>query len=338
MCVGAGANPVGHDDHRGGALRDLRRGVKIAYCPPQMRRAGFLVLIPLAAIGACQTNDQIFGRDAGRRTGTDSGATPMDGGADATVFYSGVVLAKATQGADGGTYMAFADFVADRIPPLEAQPPGSCSCTFDVSAPLYRRPPDVGTITVAPIDLPAVPPPLVTLTPFGPSLDYPGAQGTADLGLEWYLKPGGYPYADSLAWSPGSSLVVSAPGHNVPGFSATLLTGAPLAGVTPSFDGPVAIDRSQGFQVSWTPDQTPNELVMLTIRQIAPGAEPACFCVAADAAGDLLLGADILLQFATNQISGSIELERFTLATVQDGSTTIELVGATALQTTATIQ
>ena len=262
----------------------------------------------------------------------------MDGGADATVFYSGVVLAKATQGADGGTYMAFADFIADRIPPLESQPPGSCSCTLDASAPLFTRPPDVGTITVAPIDLLTVPPPLATLMPFGPSLDYPGFQGTADLGLDWYRRPGGYPYADSLAWSPGSSLVVSAPGHDVPGFSATLLTGAPLAGVTPSFDGPVAIDRSQGFQVSWTPDQTPNELVMLTIRQIAPGSETACFCVAADAAGDLLLGADVFFEYATNQLSCSIELERFTLSTVQDGSVTIELVGATALQTTATLQ
>jgi hypothetical protein len=305
---------------------------------PQMRSAGFLVLIPLAAIAACQANDQISGRDAGRRTGTDAGATPMDGGDDATVFYSGVVMAKATQGADGGTYMAFADLVAERIPPLELQAPGSCNCTQDVSAALFTRPPDVGTITVAPIDLLTVPPPLVTLTPFGPSLDYPGFQGTADLGLDWYLRPGGYPAAYSLPWSPGSSLVVSAPGHAVPGFSATLFTGAPLAGVTPSFDGPLAIDRSQGFQVSWTPDQTPNELVILTIRQIAPGAETACFCVAADAAGDLLLDADVSFQYATNQLSCSIELERFTLSTVQDGSATIELVGASALQTTATFQ
>jgi hypothetical protein len=258
----------------------------------------------------------------------------MDGGAEAPVFYSGVVLAKATQGADGGSYMAFADFVSDRIPPLESQAPG-CGCTLDVSAPLFTRPPDVGTITVAPIELLTEPPPLVTLTPFGPSLDYPGFQGTADLGLDWYLRPGGYPSADSLAWNPGSSLVVSAPGHDVPGFSATLLTGAPLAGVTPSFDGPVAIDRSQPFQVSWTPDQTPNELVMLTIRQIAPDAEAACFCVAA---GDLLLGPDVFFQFATNQLSCSIELERFTVSTVPAGSATIELVGATALQNTATLQ
>jgi hypothetical protein len=77
---------------------------------------------------------------------------------------------------------------------------------------------------------------------------------------------------------------------------------------------------------------------MLTIRQIAPGAETACFCVAADAAGDLLLGADVLFQYATNQLSCSIELERFTLWTVQDRSATLELVGATALQTTATLQ
>ena len=303
-----------------------------------MRSVGFLVLILLAAIAACQANDQISGRDAGHWTGTDAGATSMDGGADATAFYSGVVLAKATQGADGGTYMAFADFIADRVPPLESQPPGSCSCTLDASTPPVTRPPDVGTITVAPIDLLTVPPPLVTLMPFGPSLDYPGFQGTADLGLDWYRRPGGYPYADSLPWSPGSPLVVSAPGHDVPGFSATLLTGAPLAGVTPSFDGPMVIDRSQGFQVRWTPDQTPNELVMLTIRQIAPAAETACFCVAADAAGDLVLGEDVFYPYATNQLSCSIELERFTLSTVQNGSATIELVGATALQTTATLQ
>lgn len=124
----------------------------------------------------------------------------------------------------------------------------------------------------------------------------------------------------------------------MPGFGAALLTGAPLAGVTPSFDGPVVIDRSQGFQVSWTPDQTPNELVMLTIRQIAPGAETACFCVAADAAGDLFLGADVFFQYAADQLSCSIDLERFTLQTAQDGNATIELVGATALQTTATFQ
>ncbi|HEY6477285.1 MAG TPA: hypothetical protein VI456_11940 [Polyangia bacterium] len=307
-----------------------------------MRSAASLVLLlPLAAISACQPDDEISGHDAGRRTGTDAGATPIDGGADATAFYSGVVLAKATQGADGGTYMAFADFVEGQIPTLESLPAGSCSCTVDVGAGLVRRPPDVGTITVAPIDLPAAsaPAPLATLTPFGPSLDFPGGQGTADLGPDWFVTPGGYPYADSLAWSPGSSLAVSAPGHDAPGFSAAILTGAPLAGVTPSFDGPpLAIDRSQPFQVTWTPDQTPNELVMLTIRQIAASAETSCFCVAADTAGDLILGADVVSQYATNQVSCLIELERFTLTTVTNESATIELVGATALQTRATFQ
>jgi hypothetical protein len=203
------------------------------------------------------------------------------------------------------------------------------------------RPPDIGTITVSPIELLDAPTPLVTLTPFAADRTGPGYlfQWTWDLGLAWYQLPGGYPQTSSRPWSPGSSLAVDAPGHDLPAISAVLRTGAPLAGVTPSLDvGAVAIDRSQDLQLTWTPDQTPDELVLLALRQLSSNPVLGCFCAAPDSAGSLTVPAGVLGQFDTDQISCTFELERLTTSTVRNGNATVELVGATALETTATFQ
>lgn len=117
--------------------------------------------------------------------------TAVDDGADGSPSsYSGVILATVTQGADGGTYNAFADFVAGSIPTLAELAAGRCSCSFGISTPFPARPRNVGTITLSPIDLLGVLPPLATLTPFGPGLDPPAFQETSDLGPAWYLIPG----------------------------------------------------------------------------------------------------------------------------------------------------
>ncbi len=307
-----------------------------------MRRASLISLFSFGAVvAACQTTDQLPGHDAGRWTTIDGGA---DGGA---TIYSGVVLAKTTQGADGGTCSAYADFVAGPLPALDpcaadGISEGSCCCSFGVTTSLPVRPPDIGTITVSPIDLLDAPTPLATLTSFAAGRAGPGYlfQWSWDLGLAWYQIPGGYPYASSRSWSPGSSLAVDAPGHDLPAISAVLRTGAPLAGVTPSLDvAPVAIDRSQDLQLTWTPDQTPDELVLLALRQISSnGVVLGCFCAAPDSAGSLTVPAVVLGQYDTNQISCTFELERLTTSTMRNGNATVELVGATALETTATFQ
>ncbi len=312
-----------------------------------MKRASLISICSFGAVvAACQTTDQLPGHDAGPWTATDGGPSSLDGGADGgATIYSGVVLAKTTQGADGGTCSAYADFVAGPLPALDpcaadGISEGSCCCSFGITTSLPVRPPDIGTITVSPIDLLDAPTPLVTLTPFAADRAGPGYlfQWTWDLGLAWYQIPGGYPQTSSRPWSPGSSLAVDAPGHDLPAISVVLRTGAPLAGVTPSLDAAVAIDRSQDLQLTWTPDQTPDELVLLALRQISSNGVLGCFCAAPDSAGSLTVPAGVLGQYDTDQNSCTFELERLTTSTVQNGKAKVDLVGATALETTATFQ
>ena len=108
-----------------------------------------------------------------------------------------------------------------------------------------------------------------------------GYQGTSDLGPGWYALPGLYDYTASGEWFAGDAIAVAGGGSDVLGFEGTLHTGAALAGVAlPIGPDAVVIDRSQAFQVSWTPEGLANEQVLLTLRQITSDSVDACFCSA----------------------------------------------------------
>jgi hypothetical protein len=86
---------------------------------------------------------------------------------------------------------------------------------------------------------------------------------------------------------------------------------------------PVIVDRSQAFQVSWTPEGKGDATVLLSLPRIGS----VCYCDAPDSAGTLVVDANLLSTLSVGQ-NGEIKLARLTISTVTSGNATIDLVGA----------
>jgi hypothetical protein len=278
--------------------------------------------------------------DAGAPDAGPPDAGAPDAGADAT--YYGFVLAKLTQGqapdGAGAAYSAFADFVKGTKPTAPPSCPdswpsaGSCCCLRGISTPLPEQPPDAATVTIASADGANV---LATLT--GSRWVSSGGtvsgtlHGTWDLGLSWVFAPGDYAPVDSVAWSPGDVLRVSATGMEVGAFAGLLDTGDLLTGVTPPIGPPLVIDRAHDLDIAWTPEDLPGATVLLAIQQFTMRSTLACYCTAPDAAAKLTVSATLLADFAsTDQLSAAIQLERLLVTSISGPNATIDLVGSVA--------
>jgi hypothetical protein len=95
------------------------------------------------------------------------------------------------------------------------------------------------------------------------------------------------------AWSPGDTLVVSAPAAQVGAFSASVVAPAKVAFVQGAPADP--LDRAKDWTLSWTPDATRGETVTLSLVTHRQGAG-ALACTVPDAAGKLTVPAAALSQ------------------------------------------
>ena len=273
----------------------------------------------------------------------DSGASGAGGTAPAP--YHGVVLAFAAQGGGPDTFAAFADFQPGSDPfPWVAQVGdhpvgGSCACLQGIATPSPFGMPSPGTIAISgPNDgLVARLDPYQVTTDGGTwSTSY---SSTSDLGSVWYAYAGSYPFVGAAAWRPGDTLAVSASGGSVPAFSGEVVAGAWLAGVAPSLsNGSLVIPRDSDFQISWTPDTLAGQTVLLAVTQIALDSLVSCFCAAPDQAGAVTLPASLVDLYASDPMSCGVQLERLNVSQLTLAQGTIQLVVATAVQGTATVQ
>jgi hypothetical protein len=309
---------------------------------PVLRKLTFLASLPALALAvscdgrplrlaAPTVPDAAAGADAALDAGAPAADAPP-------ASYRGFVVAKVDQDPtpNGSGFQTLADFAAD--PSIQiactSNMPGAenCCCATGIDLPL-PNPPDADVITVASVDTGRA---LALLTPGKPTVDggvvSSTLQGTSDLGIGWYPKPGVYPWTPSKPWNPGDLLRVSAPGDTVSAFAGSLRTGALLSGVTPALDGaaPLVIDRSQDFTISWPPEGLAGETVLLTVRQISSSAVRACFCSGPDN-GKLTVGASVLGPYTTDQLDAGIQLERLITTTVTSDNAIIDLVGAVAV-------
>jgi hypothetical protein len=229
-------------------------------------------------------------------------------------MYAGVVLATITHDEATTSYVSRAVFTTGPLPAIGGCP--NCCCGVEERGlPLPGKPPDAGRITI----LAAAG--AVTLATLDDSGDL---HGMSDLGWSWFVPLSDYAPVASQPWSPGDALHVVATGNEVESFSGALQMGPPLDGVMPPIGpSPVAIDHSQAFEVSWTPEGKGDATMLLSL----PYDGGICYCDAPDSAGRLVVGANLLSPITAEQ-NGKIKLARLTVSTVAGGNATIDLVGA----------
>ncbi len=265
--------------------------------------------------GGLRIRDAVVGGDDGpidAATSADLGMGTADASSEA--IYSGVVLAMITQDEATTSYVSRAVFTTGPRPAIGGCP--NCCCGVEERGlPLPGKPPDAGRITIAAAAG------ATTLA----TLDYSGnLYGMSDLGWSWFSPLSDYGPVDSQPWSPGDALRVLAAGNEVESFAGVLQTGPPLAGITPPIGpSPVIVDRSQAFEVSWTPEGAGDATVLLRL----PRSGSVCYCDAPDSAGRLVVDANLLSTLSVGQ-NGEIKLARLTISTVTSGNATIDLVGA----------
>ena len=287
----------------------------------------WIVVALLGGAAGCRGKGLRGGGDAavGGDDGTIDAATSADLGtgiADSSseAMYSGVVLAMITQDEATTSFVARAVFTTGPRPAIGGCP--RCCCGVEERGlPLPVKPPDADRITIAAA---AGATTLATLVP-GSFVDGHGVfYGMSDLGWSWFSPLSDYAPVDSQPWSPGDSLQVVAAGNEVESFAGVLRTGPPLAGIMPPIGpSPVIVDRSQAFQVSWTPEGKGDATVLLSL----PRSGSVCYCDAPDSAGRLVVDANLLSPLSVEQ-NGKITLARLTISTVASGNATIYLVGA----------
>jgi hypothetical protein len=144
--------------------------------------------------------------------------------------------------------------------------------------------------------------------------------GMLDLGWSWVAPLSDYAPVTSQPWTAGRTLEVRAQGNEVEPFSGMLRVGPVLGGVTPPIgSSPVVVDHHQPFEVSWIPEGDGDATVLLGI----PSGTDRCYCDAPDAAGALVVDADLL-----SPTSGEISLARLTVSTVATSNASVDLVSA----------
>jgi hypothetical protein len=284
----------------------------------------WMLVALLAGAVACGRTAWRTGRDAAGAgeaidtTSPDVRTSPADARAQAQ--YAGVVLAMVTQDQATTSYVARAVFTTGARPIIGGCP--HCCCgSEERGLPIPQKPADAGNMTLA---TSAGATALATLVPAA----FEGGSGTfygmSDLGWSWLAPLSDYAPVTSQPWSPGDALSVLATGNEVEPFAGVLQTGPALAGVTPPIGpSPVVVDYRQAFEVSWTPEGKGDATVLLSV----PYSGGICFCDAPDAAGKLVVDADLLGPLSLDQ-NGKISLARLTISTVTTGNATIDLVGA----------
>jgi hypothetical protein len=308
-----------------------------------------LVVAGLACLGCSSSSLKRSAGDGGAGRGGQAG-----GGSDSEVFgngdgsrevgegagmFNGVVVATRTQGAASTpTYEVLADFASGPNVDLSLTA-ATCSCAqVEVVVglpPFTPGPGSAGTVTLSSAGGGS---PLATLTPgsggSGIEASIRGSDGSWGLSFDvesWDLgglPAGNYGDVHSLPWNPGDDLSIVATGDAVHAFSGALQVPALLSGVTPVLgQAALVINRTQDFNITWTPEGRENESVLLILQQ---STQPAtiCYCIAPDATAALTVDASLLSQFSTQD--GRMSLERLITSTASSDNATVTLVGEVA--------
>jgi hypothetical protein len=282
----------------------------------------FVIALGGGAVGCGETKGNpaaAGGKSDGGTAGAASAggnAGNAEGGAVSEATYAGAVLAMLTEREGATTYVARAVFTNGPRPTIGGCPRCCCNRT-DRGLPLPDKPPDASVITVQSA---SGPPALATLVPEVFEDGRGIFHGMSDLGWAWFAPLSDYAAVTSQPWDAGDTLQVLAEGNEVAPFSGLLHVGAAIAGLTPPLGStPVIVDHTRAFEISWTPEGNGDATVLLGI----PTGSGICYCDAPDAAGRLVVAAELL-----SPVSGEISLARLTVSNVASSNASVDLVGA----------
>jgi hypothetical protein len=279
-----------------------------------------LTFTMIALAYACGGDDQ-NGNDAGNdvNNGNDSGGN--DSGGNETGTDSGPKPSKANFGSvsfsetkiqNNTTYTASAAFFA--TPDGGTTSSGACTGT-QVGSCCYTPPSDGGTTGPTPT---AVSAGGITIK-----------DGNTTIGT---MTPNGTTYpalssgtTNTLKWTDGDSLAVSAAGDTVHAFSGSVTSVALLAGVTPalSFAPGTTISKSQNFTISWTAG---TGAISLVLTQTA--AQGVITCSATTDPGTLTVDKSLLANFTA--LTGAIVLSRTSTADASPDNADVTLSSSTS--------
>lgn len=261
-------------------------------------------------------NDSTAGPDSG---GNDSGGgdSATDSGPKPQKANFGSVSFTETKFQNQSTYTASAAFFATPDGGTSSQ--GGCTGT-QVGSCCYTPPSDGGTTGPTPT---AVSAGGITIK-----------DGTTTIGT---MSPNGTTYTalnsgttNTLKWTDGDSLAVSAAGDTVHAFSGSVTTVALLAGVTPALGPqPTVISKSQNFTVSWT---TGTGGASLILTQTA--AQGSISCTASTDPGTFTVDKSLLANFTA--ATGAIVLSRSNTADASPDNADVTLSSSTSVSSTTT--
>jgi hypothetical protein len=135
-------------------------------------------------------------------------------------------------------------------------------------------------------------------------------------------------------WNAGDLLQVTVSGGEIDAFSASLQTPGMLM-ATPGAEQGIAIDRSQDFVTTWSPDAHPGETVTLYMT-VGVGAVQSINCQASDAAGHLIVPA-ALLAHAPAEANVITNVYRVANAMAVASNASVSLTARTLVTWTGTI-
>jgi hypothetical protein len=257
---------------------------------------------------ATNGNDTGNGSDTGNgnETGTDSGPQP------AKANY-GFVSFSESKNQNTSTYTASAAFYATPDSGVTTPPSG---CTTTVGSCCYKAPPDAGTTGSNPTPVSAGG---ITLKDGATTIGTMSPTGTTYTALNSGTT-------NTLKWTDGDSITVSAAGDTVHPFSGSVATVTLFAGVSPalSFVPGTTISKSQNFTISWTAGTGATSL-LLSEGNIVGGT---ISCTATTDPGTFTIDKSLLASLTS--LTGTITLSRTNEADASPDNATITLESTTS--------
>ena len=260
-------------------------------------------------------NDVQNGNDTG--TGSDTGSgndtgTGNDSGPKPQKANFGTVSFTESKVQNQTTYTASAAFFA--TPDAGTSSQGGCTGT-QVGACCYTPPPDGGTTGPTPT---AVSAGGITIKDGNTTIGTMTPSGTTYTALSSTTT-------NTLKWTDGDVLNVSAAGDTVHAFSGNVTTVALLAGVTPalSFAPGTTISKSQNFTITWTAGTGAVSLSLLQTAQLG-----VISCSSATDSGTFTIDKSLLANFTA--LTGTISLTRTIAADASPDNADVTLGSSTS--------
>lgn len=131
-------------------------------------------------------------------------------------------------------------------------------------------------------------------------------------------------FANTLHWSPGDTLRLSASGAEVAAFEASVIAPAMPSGVIPELSASFNMSLSADYTMSWHPEGYACEKVILTLTTDTAGMT----CTADDAAGALTVPSALMAHFSSQTVTAELGRQQSVFLSTADARIKIDALSA----------